>query len=95
MTEEQKDLIGLLYARGDAAIVALDTTIDSLEQQLAKLKEARVILGEFDGMLSIPQDEHKKRLINAFRTVKPELAGKSDEEIVNMLGEGTWNPTTN
>lgn len=85
--EEMQITIDLLRGRGDAAIEMLDTLIASSEEQNRKIRAYRAKLAEVDERLGIqPQDRKDNAVLIARRMLGKLGEGKSDEEIIAMIG---------
>ena len=92
--DEMQITIDLLRARGDSAIEILDGVITEVESLLTKVKGLKHQLQDVDDRLGIkPVHRKENAILMARRMLGEQAEGKSDEEVLRMIGAGNERAT--
>lgn len=85
--DEMQLTIDLLRARGDASVEVLETFLENLEGLVSSLRVHVKRIRDVDAQLNITkQDRVNNAVITARRMLGKIGEGKSDEEILRMVG---------
>lgn len=85
--DEMQITIDLLRARGDSAIEILDGVIKEVEILLTQVQELKQQLKNVDDSLGIkPAHRKENAILMARRMLGAQAEGKSDEELLRMIG---------
>lgn len=85
--EEMQQAIDILRARGDSAIETLHALRASMATDLARLDLYLAKLDAVDAQLKITSDDRKNNAVITARRILGDLAtGKSDDEVLRMIG---------
>ncbi len=92
--EEMQITIDLLRARGDSSIEMLDALIEEVESLLLRTRVYRDKLREVDDRLGITPQQRKNNAVVLGRRLLGKLAeGKTDEEVLKLMGGMNGQPT--
>lgn len=96
-TKEQMQItIDLLRARGDSAIEIIESFKGKVEFLLNELTALHTQLRQVDDQLGIqPKDRKDNAILTARRMLGKQGEGKSDEEILKMIGANLNERATN
>ena len=85
--DEMQITIDLLRARGDSAIEILDGVIVEVESLLSNMKGLKAQLQSVDDSLGIkPVHRKENAILMARRMLGEQAEGKSDQEVLLMIG---------
>ena len=85
--DEMQITIDLLRARGDSAIEILDGVIIEVESLLSNMKGLKQQLQQVDDSLGIkPVHRKENAILMARRMLGQQAEGKTDEEVLRMIG---------
>ena len=92
--DEMQITIDLLRARGDSAIEIIDGVVIEVESLLTKLKGLKQQIQNVDESLGIhPTHRKENAILMARRMLGEQAEGKSDEEVLRMIGAGNERAT--